>query len=583
MKSVLVKTSEQLQEAVNNAGAGVNEIGFGADITGNVTIPQNENINIIINGLGKKFDGTITVDGNSRHTGAETLVIKNVNFEHSGSGLYFIEQNSAAEEVRYPHNVTVEDCTFKGDGTNVICGVRYRQGYNIAVKNCTAEGLFLFMWTTGCSNITVDNVDVIDSYKEGGFSLGVKDQITVKNSKVVASDSYGYGVRIDGDANGTWNVADNDFTADAPVIVRKSQTAHTLNLSGNTLTTTKDYQVIVCANDYKAGQELVEPTVDYTITGAQGLRAFPVIAAKIGETPYSTLASAVNAVKEGETINILGTLSEGSIKLPSTLKNVTFLGEEGATLKDMTVSAADGNSYNYEGLTFDGLTFDNSRIILTGWRNGEEVIKNLTVTNCTFQNLYDTTNNACVHINKDAAEAVNGFTFTNNVIDGATGGSKSGIYLQATGDVTITNNIFNNIVFRPTLIQIADCDGIKDKVNFSNNVMSNTTRLQIYGTEEGPDGGPWTPVGTDVLTLGINYNIFKNIETTHYICTWGINGTADISRNYYDESPIGRIYWNNVLPTDEAGLATIGVYPIYTALNADGTIDTNSLYTPTQE
>ena len=293
-KSVLVKTVEQLQDAVNNASAGINEIGFGADITGNVTVPQNENINIIINGLGKKYDGTITVDGNSRHTGAETLVIKNVNFEHSGSDLYFIEQNSATEAVRYPHNVTVEDCTFKGDGTNVICGVRYRQGYNNVVKNCTAEGLFLFMWTTGCNNITVDNVDVIGSYKEGGFSLGVKDQITVKNSKVVASDPYGYGVRIDGDANGTWNVADNDFTADAPVLVRNSTAAHTLNLSGNTLTTTKDYQVIVCANNYKAGVELVEPTVKYVATGTDGLTTFPI---RIIHEPSGLIWDGSNAKK----------------------------------------------------------------------------------------------------------------------------------------------------------------------------------------------------------------------------------------------------------------------------------------------
>jgi hypothetical protein len=390
-----VYNKEELQNAVNNAVAGVNEIGFGADITGNVSIPQKDKINIIINGLGKKYDGTITVDGNSRHTGSETLVIKNVKFEHSGSALYFIEQNDADDPaVRYPHNVTVEDCTFKGDGTNVICGVRYRQGYNNVVKDCTAEGLFLFMWTTGCSNITVDNVDVIDSYKEGGFSLGVKDQITVKNSKVVASDPYGYGVRIDGDANGTWNVADNDFTADAPVIVRKSKTAHTLNLSGNTLTTTKDYQVIVCANDnYKAGEELVEPTVEYTITGAQGLRAFPVIAAKIGDTKYKTLASAVKDVKECETINILGTLSEGSIKLPSTLKNVTFSGKEGATLKDMTIRSADGNSLNYDGITFEGITFDNSNLVFTGMRSGSVVYKNLKVNSCIF-NRFD--NSTCM-------------------------------------------------------------------------------------------------------------------------------------------------------------------------------------------
>ena len=367
MKSVLVKTSEQLQEAVNNAGAGVNEIGFGADITGNVTIPQNENINIIINGLGKKYDGTITVDGNSRHTGAETLVIKNVNFEHSGSGLYFIEQNDAAEAVRYPHNVTVEYCTFKGDGTNVICGVRYRQGYNIAVKNCTAEGLFLFMWTTGCQNITVDNVDVIDSYKEGGFSLGVKDQITVKNSKVVASAPYGYGVRIDGDANGTWNIADNNFTAEAPVIVRKSKTAHTLNLSGNTLTTTKDYQVIVCANDnYKAGQELVEPTVKYVATGTDGLTTFPI---RIIHEPSGLIWDGSNAkkfwVKNAEQLRNAVSYFNGQTH--SNEANIVTLELEA----DIDLAGQDWTPWDVMWITLNGNNHTISNInVSAAWRSG---------------------------------------------------------------------------------------------------------------------------------------------------------------------------------------------------------------------
>ena len=367
MKSVLVYNSEELQNAVNNAVAGVNEIGFGADITGNVTIPQNDKINIIINGLGKKYDGTITVDGNSRHTGAETLVIKNVNFEHSGSGLYFIEQNDAAEAVRYPHNVTVEYCTFKGDGTNVICGVRYRQGYNIAVKNCTAEGLFLFMWTTGCQNITVDNVDVIDSYKEGGFSLGVKDQITVKNSKVVASAPYGYGVRIDGDANGTWNIADNNFTAEAPVIVRKSKTAHTLNLSGNTLTTTKDYQVIVCANDnYKAGQELVEPTVKYVATGTDGLTTFPI---RIIHEPSGLIWDGSNAkkfwVKNAEQLRNAVSYFNGQTH--SNEANIVTLELEA----DIDLAGQDWTPWDVMWITLNGNNHTISNInVSAAWRSG---------------------------------------------------------------------------------------------------------------------------------------------------------------------------------------------------------------------
>ena len=297
----------------------------------------------------------------------------------------------------------------------------------------------------------------------------------------------------------------------------------------------------------------------------------------IGKVGYTTLADAIAAVQTGETIIVLaGTISEGTIKLPATLENVTIKGAEGAILKDMTISASDGNSYSYIGLTFDGLIFENSRILLTGWRNGDEIIEDLTVTNCVFKNLDDTTNNAAVHVNKDVTEPVKNFTFTNNIVDGLTGGSKSGIYIQATGNVTIDGNTFNNIVFRPALVQLADCDGIADDVVISDNKISNTTRLQVYGSEEGPSGGPWTPSGTDAMEFAISGNIFQNISG-QYICTWGINAETDISKNYYDDDPAGRIYWNNEEPTDEVGLAEIGIYPYYTELNDDGTIDTDSL------
>lgn len=325
------------------------------------------------------------------------------------------------------------------------------------------------------------------------------------------------------------------------------------------------------------GLELFGNPEDMVIddTNKFDVEATPV--AKIGDVEYATLAEAVANVKENETITILaGTISEGTIKLPATLKNVTFKGEEGAILEDMTIMASDGNSFSYIGLTFDGITFDNSRLIFTGWRNGEEVIENLTITNCVFQNLIDDTNVACVHINKAASEPVNGFIFINNVIDGATGGSKSGIYTVNTGKVIITGNTFNNIVFRPALVQLADCDGTVDNVVVSNNVISNTTRLQIYGSEVENEDGTYTPVGTDTLAIAINDNIFQNI-TGYYICTWGINGKSDIAENYYDGDISGKIYWNNEKPADEAGLAEIGVYPYYTELNTDGTINTESL------
>lgn len=285
---------------------------------------------------------------------------------------------------------------------------------------------------------------------------------------------------------------------------------------------------------------------------------------KIGETAYATLAAAVAAVQEGETITILAgkTLEEGTIVLPATLKNVTFRGTEKAVLKNMTISAADGNSYSYVGLTFDGLTFDNSRILLTGWRNGEEVIENLTVTNCTFQNLFDTTNSAPVHINKDASEAVYGFTFTNNVIDGATGGQKSGVYAQVTGNVVFTGNVINNVSFRPYVIQVTTDDGIADSFVVTGNTFSGSKAGRAQGLGNNAEG-------TDQVNLVVSQNIFKGITESQQICYWNFNAektTAALSHNYYDINILanpGKIYLNSAA-ANVYDLLDMGVFPIYT-------------------
>ena len=285
---------------------------------------------------------------------------------------------------------------------------------------------------------------------------------------------------------------------------------------------------------------------------------------KIGETAYATLAAAVAAVKEGETITILTgkTLEEGTVKLPAALKNVTIMGEEGATLHDMTIMAHDGSSISYEGLTFNGITLDNSRISITGWRTNGAVVKNFTVTNCIFRNLDDNTNSAPVHFNMAATEPVNGFIFTNNVIDGATGGSKSGIYAQVTGEVRVSGNIINNVAFRPYVIQVTTDDNIDDNFVVTNNTFSGSAVGRAQGLGNNAEG-------TDVVNIVVTENIFKGITDAQQICYWNFNSaktTADLSHNYYDIDILanpGKIYYNSAA-ANVYDLLDMGVFPIYT-------------------
>ena len=295
----------------------------------------------------------------------------------------------------------------------------------------------------------------------------------------------------------------------------------------------------------------------------------------VGPKTVNTVAELKEAMVSGETVVIGANLEDETVKLPSELSNFTLRAAAGVVLKNFTISAADGNAYHYENLTFDGLTFENGRILLTGWRNGDETLENLTVTNCVFNNISDSTNTAAVHINKDASEAVKNFTFTNNVINNATGGSKSGVYAQVTGKVVFENNVINNVSFRPYVIQVTTDDGIADSFSVKGNTFSGSSvgRAQGLGNND---------AGTDVVELVVSGNIFKDITESQQICYWNFNPettTADLSKNYYSidiEANPSRIYYN-AAATSVEDLKNMGVYPFYTELNADGTINLNSL------
>ena len=385
-------------------------------------------------------------------------------------------------------------------------------------------------------------------------------------------------VNIDADStlfatgNYCWAIsADSKFTGESGITGAKITVAGTItgqiltsvDASENTVSVKAEY-----ADKLNAG--------GFATVVNNGMATVVKPVAKIGETYYETLQAAVNAAQEGDTVQLLAVeISEGTVKLPATLKNVTIKGTEGTVLKDMTVSAADGNSYSYIGLTFDGITFDNSRLLFSGWRNGDEVIENFAVVNCEFKNLDDTTNTAPVHFNKDGSEPVKNFTFRNNKIDGATGGSKSGIYLQATGNVVVENNVINNVAFRPYVIQITTDDGIADNFVVSGNTFSGSAvgRAQGLGNNA---------AGTDNVVLNVNNNIFKGITDAQQICYWNFNATtttANLSNNYYDIDIVanpGKIYYNSAAQ-NSVDLIEKGVYPFYTELNADGTINVDSL------
>ena len=297
-----------LQKAVNAVQEDAT-ITFLSDIVENVTVDQNNGIDIVIDGKEYKFSGTITIDGNSR-TDGESLTIQNINFVTDVEGLYFIEQNSAESEVRYPHNVTVQKCTFTAvestPAVNTAVAMRFRQGFNITVKEVEAVRLHSLMQNYGVAGVTVKDVKVDG---KNGISLGTSTDVTIQDANITALG--GYGLRFDAETTTSAVVTDCEINAFIPVVVRYATKDYNITFNGdNTMaqTNTDGYWCVIGTSEYEVDGLL--PTAatgkvivtlnddDLSMTGVYG----NYYEATIDGTQYIALKDAFDAAENGDEI-----------------------------------------------------------------------------------------------------------------------------------------------------------------------------------------------------------------------------------------------------------------------------------------
>ena len=138
---VFVASARELQEAVDACGVGTTTIVFEADLDGDVVITQKEGVNIVLFGNDYKYDGTITVNGDARYNGAETLKFENINFFTAKEEVNFIyAPTKYNDRYNYSHNITVDGCTFASEAYNEnVVGVKLQTTYNAVIKNSTAK------------------------------------------------------------------------------------------------------------------------------------------------------------------------------------------------------------------------------------------------------------------------------------------------------------------------------------------------------------------------------------------------------------------------------------------------------------
>ena len=276
-------------------------LGFVNDIVGDSILDQKANVNVVVDGKGYKYTGTMDIYGHAGANNAETLTIKNVNFVSDVSD-DFISCNTTDPEKRYAHNITVEDCTFTGTTENgvEVVGMRFRQCYNITVKNCTANGLHSLMWATGVSGdtgISFENIVMEDCLN--GISIGTSIKASFKNVSIEASEPYSYGIRADFSGAYELTIEDCDITAAAPVLLRKATGTSTATFVGNNTLTANNattnangYQIFVVAGDFDDGKDVNGETVaKATIVNGDAFNTFKsegiIKKFKVGGTEYS--------------------------------------------------------------------------------------------------------------------------------------------------------------------------------------------------------------------------------------------------------------------------------------------------------
>ena len=310
---IFVSSFRELYEAVNDYKAG-QVIIFEADIVDDdaerdIVILQKEGVNVVINGDGYKFDGCITINGDARFDGAETVLLQNIKFETERSAVDFIYAPTKIDNrYNYSHNITVDGCTFESETYNEgVVGIKLFTTYNAVIKNVSAKNMHSLAQFQSTDNKTViENVKVENC--KNGISLGNIALATIKGAEISAK---GYGIRLDGEKTRTVAATIENATINAyiPVNIRKMNDAacnvkvefvdNAAYLEGY------EYEIAFCSNEYEDGVAPESPKGTFRLQNAEEARAY------YGDiTTFSAFDAAVNSTNAPEVV------AEGNISMP---------------------------------------------------------------------------------------------------------------------------------------------------------------------------------------------------------------------------------------------------------------------------
>ena len=298
VETVFVSSFRELYEAVNNYKKG-QVIIFEADIVDDdaerdIVILQQEGINVVINGDGHKFEGGITINGNARAKGAESVLLQNIKFYTKEAKTFIDAPTKINDRYNYSHNITVEDCTFEAETYNKdVVGIKLLTTYNAVIKNVSAKNMHSLAQFQSTDNETIIDGAKVENCKNG-ISLGNMALATIKNIDIAAT---GYGIRLDGEKTRTVAATIENATIAAyiPVNVRKmNDDACNVEVEfigeNNVLTGSSDYEIAFCSNEYEEGVNPQNPVGTFRLQNAEEARAFYG-----GISSFSAFDAAINS------------------------------------------------------------------------------------------------------------------------------------------------------------------------------------------------------------------------------------------------------------------------------------------------
>ena len=297
IEMVYVSSFRELYEAVNNYKQG-QIINFEADIVDDdperdIVILQKEGINVVINGDGYKFDGTITINGDARYDGKESVLLQNIHFYTKDAKTFIDAPTKMNGRYNYSHNITVDGCKFEAETYNVeVVGIKLLTTYNAVVKNSSAKNIHTLAQFQSTDNKTIiENVKVENC--KNGISLGNMALATIKGAEISAK---GYGIRLDGEKTRTVAATIENATISAyiPVNIRKMNDAacnvDVEFLGENNVLTGNVYEIAFCSNEYEENVDPQSPVGTFRLQNAEEARAY------YGDiTTFSAFDAAINS------------------------------------------------------------------------------------------------------------------------------------------------------------------------------------------------------------------------------------------------------------------------------------------------